>query len=99
MAEFVNCGFIRSYVLWATLNKNSSQCYDWLIENVTKDFSFDLPGEKKKVKAKFKDYVKHFRKSRIPDSDNIRKRLIDAFSCEKWVNLTEEERLVQRFSG
>ena len=95
MAEYVHCGFVRSYVLLASLQKHSSQVYDWLIKNLTKDLSIELPDEKKKVKLKFKHYVNH--NKRIPT--NKRKELIDAFSLEKWATLTKEEQLRHSFKN
>ena len=47
MAEFVSCGFVRSYVLLATLKQNSIHLYDWLVDNITKDLAVELPTEKK----------------------------------------------------
>ena len=95
MAEYVHCGFVRSYVLWANLEINSSHVYDWLVNNLTKDLSIELPEEKKRVKAKFKHYVQHCR--RIPKDK--RKKLIAAFSLEEWAKLTQEEQLQHSFKN
>ena len=95
MAEYVHCGFVRSYVLSATLLKHSSSVYDSIVENITKEIAVRLPNEKKKVKMKIRDYVHFFQDCKF--SAGHRKYLIELFSLEKWKNLPEEEQLQHRF--
>ena len=98
MAEFVSCGFVRSYILLATTLKNSSEVYDWIIDNIGNSLSsIELPAETKKVKQKLKDYVAFIRKRKL--SAKYRSQLVESFPITKWRELTKENQRKHTFSN
>ena len=90
MAEYVNCGFVRSSVLLATTENHSSSVYDSLIIHITETLGITLPDKKAKVKEKLKKYVSHIQKASLTGKQ--RQDLIDLFPIEKWLKLSEQEK-------
>ena len=98
MAEYVNCGFVRSSVLSATIGNHGSNVYEWLIAYITETLGIALPEKDKKatVKQKLKEYVKHIQNKKVSEAE--RKFLINLFSLEKWKKLPEREKNEHAFS-
>ena len=54
MAEYVNCGFVRSFVLSATIGNHVSNVCEWLIAYTTGTLGIALPEKDSKATVKQK---------------------------------------------